>query len=67
MDENFNHCLCDLNSRRYLMKKTKVIAVLYLGTSQKCFLEDSAIFPNGDGFDFMNFTMVSESKAYRPS
>ena len=49
------------------MKKTKVIAVLYLGTSQKCFLEDSAIFPNGDGFDFMNFTMVSESKAYRPS
>ena len=49
------------------MKKTKVIAVLYLGTSQKCFLEFSAIDPNGDGFDFMNFTMVSESKPYRPS
>ena len=49
------------------MKKTKVIAVLYLGAFQKCFVEDSAIVPNGDGFDFMNFTMASESKAYRPS
>jgi hypothetical protein len=44
------------------MKKTKVIAVLYLGTCLKFSFELSAVDPNGDGFDLMNCTMASDSK-----
>ena len=50
---NFFHCRCDLYPKTYRMRNTKVSARLYGHTRQKCFLDLSAIAPNGVGFASM--------------
>ena len=66
VSENFFHCDWDLYPRRYLRRKTNVIARLNTGTFQKSSLDASALVRYGVGFSFINAIMVLASIAKRP-